>query len=187
MIPTSYTAPQSYQLSSFHLFECFNSSGTDSLERFHSDKPNSSILFDGNVPTSTNDFTEQTLTEQTYTPVKAKEYVMNFDFAGQPDYTGVGTVEFVMFNCADEGRLLDSMVDDDGVEYSLDVWSCHKLVRKCVSFQTIRPQRFSLRFKRPCWMMAEMVFYRSNCTCDGEISQSREQIEPVITDKSKPK
>ena len=120
-----------------------------------------------------------------YLPVEAEEYVMSFDFTGQPDYTGVGTVEFVMLNCADEGRLLDTMVDDDGVEYSLDAWSCYRLVRKCVPFQEPRPRQFSLRFKRPCWMMAEIVFYRSNCTsCDGEVYRLFSQVPPGITDKS---
>ena len=59
----------------------------------------SSVLFDGNVPTLTgldgDMWASQLLTINT----TANTAEITFDFTTTPDYTGVGRVEVVMFNC----------------------------------------------------------------------------------------
>ena len=61
--------------------------------------PTSSVLFDGNVPTLTgldgDMWASQLLTINT----TANTAEITFDFTDTPDYTGVGRVEVVMFNC----------------------------------------------------------------------------------------
>ena len=65
--------------------------------------PTSSVLFDGNVPTLTgldgDMWASRLLTINT--TVNTAE--ITFDFTDTPDYTGMGRVEVVMFNCPEWG------------------------------------------------------------------------------------
>ena len=58
--------------------------------------PTSSVLFDGNVPTLTG-LDGDMWASQLLTTANTAE--ITFGFTDTPDYTGVGSVEVVMFNC----------------------------------------------------------------------------------------
>ena len=144
--------------------------------------PNSSVLFDGNVPTLTRldggMWASQLLTINT----TANTANITFDFTDTPDYTGVGRVEVVMFNCPEWGisvRLIQlfSASSISGsrtfVTSIFPTTSCNSLVRVCIphTVNSIRPV-FTLVFTLPStsnWVhLAEVTFYASGSTCPSD-------------------
>ena len=139
--------------------------------------PTSSVLFDGNVPTLTgldgDMWASQLLTINT-TDNTAE---ITFDFTDTPDYTGVGRVEVVMFNCPE----WDISVRTITLFYATSIsgsgtfvtsvfpttTSCDSLVRVCISNTTssIRPV-LTLVFLTSNWVhLAEVTFNASDTTC----------------------
>ena len=156
------------------------SSFITSNSRHHCLTPTSSVLFDGNVPTLTgldgDMWASQLLTINT----TANTAEINFDLTLTPDYTGVGRVEVVMFNCPEWGilvRLIQifSATSTSGsrrfqTSISPATTSCDSLVRVCISqyVSSTRPV-LTLVFTLPStsnWLhLAEVTFYASDSTC----------------------
>ena len=145
--------------------------------------PTSSVLFDGNVPTLTgldgDMWASQLLTINT----TANTAEVIFDFNTTPDYTGVGRVEVVMFNCPEWGisaRIISlfSATSRTGsrtfvTSISPTTTSCDSLVRVCIS-HTVNSTRpvLTLVFTPPStsnWVhLAEMNFSASGSTCSPD-------------------
>ena len=142
--------------------------------------PNSSVLFNGNVPTLSgldgDMWASQLLTINT----TANTVEITFDFTAIPDYTGGGRVEVVMFNCPEWGISvtyisLFSATSTSGsrafvANISPTTTSCDFFVRVCISHNigSNRPL-LTLVFTPPStsnWMhLAEVTFYASGSTC----------------------
>ena len=142
--------------------------------------PTSSVLFDGNIPTLTgldgDMWASQLLTINT----TANTAEITFDFTTTPNYTGVGRVEVVMFNCPEwriSVRLIQllSAISISGsrtfiTSISPTTTSCDSLVIVCISHNvsSIRPV-LTLVFISPStsnWVhLAEVTFYASDSTC----------------------
>ena len=142
--------------------------------------PTSSVLFDGNVSTLTgldgDMWASQLLTINT--TVNTAE--ITFDFTDTPDYTGVGRVEVVMFNCPEWGISVRTIslftaTSTSGSRIIVTsifptTTSCDSLVKVCIShtINSIRPV-FTLVFIPPStsnWVHhAEVTFYASGSTC----------------------
>ena len=142
--------------------------------------PTSSVLFDGNVPTLTgldgDMWASQLLTINT----TANTASITFDFTDTPDYTGVGRVEVVMFNCPDWGisvrtiQLFSATSPSRSRTFVTNIspatTSCDSLVRVCISglIVSLRPI-ITLVFTLPLtsnWVhLAEVTFYASDSTC----------------------
>jgi hypothetical protein len=170
VIPTSYTASkaQSVNGSSSTAF-CSNLSEKDSLNNFQCNTPDSSVLFDGKLPPLTwiinfdRSWARQLLTAQQNS--ERSKYVMHFDFTGQPDYAGVGAIEFVVFNCPEWGISLQAVSLEEGTTYTTERQSCASLVTVCFPLQTLKRQ-FTIEFIFLQWMhLAEIVFYGGYCNC----------------------
>ena len=149
-----------------------------SLARKSCVTPNSSVLFDGNVPTLTgldgDMWASQLLTINT----TANTADINFDFTDTPNYTGVRRVEVVMFNCPEWGisvrtiQLRSATSISGSTTFLTSVFptttSCDFLVRTCISVNSIRPV-LNLVFtplSTSNWVhLAEVNFYSSNSTC----------------------
>jgi hypothetical protein len=169
VIPTSYTASKAKSVngSSSTAF-CSNLSEKDSLNNFQCNTPDSSVLFDGKLPHLINfdhSWARQLLTAQQNS--ERSKYVMHFDFTGQPDYAGVGAIEFVVFNCPEWGISLQAVSLEEGRIYTTERQSCASLVTACFPLQTLKHQ-FTIEFIFLQWMhLAEIVFYRGDCTCNN--------------------
>ena len=144
--------------------------------------PTESVLFDGNVPTLNgldgDMWASQLLTINT----TANAAEITFDFTITPDYTGVGRIEVVMFNCPEWGIsvrtiTLFSATSTSGsrsflTSISPTTTSCDSLVRVCISHtvSSIRPI-LTLVFTFPStsiWTnLAEVIFYATG-SCPPE-------------------
>ena len=158
--------------------------------------PNSSVLFDGNIPTLTgldgDMWASQLLTINT----TANTAEITFDFTDTPDYTGVGRVEVVMFNCPEWGisvRLIQlfsasSISGSRSFVTSISpiTTSCDSLVRVCLSHtvSSIR-QVFTLVFtplSTSNWVhLAEVTFYVSGSTCPPDTITTPPPTTPPTT------
>lgn len=167
MTPTSYSAPQHETALAP---QCLNLQENVDSTYFY--QPKLGILFDGRIPTSIADNSTGWL-ELMYKPfgrVDDLGHTFHFDFSAQPDYIGVGSVEFVMFNCDLSSGGFIFVFDDSYSHFNvLREYSCNRLVKSCMSFQIPRQRRFSLDFRTSCLILAEIVFYKGNCGCGGEI------------------
>ena len=141
--------------------------------------PNSSVLFDGNIPTLTgldgDMWASQLLTLQTTNPANRD---IPSDFTGTSNYTGVKRVELVMLNCPEWeisvesiGLLTASSISGARTwigSVSPNITSCNSLVRVCIS-QTIPEPVILLRFfpspGSNSTYIAEVEFYSRNSTC----------------------
>ena len=163
--------------------------------------PTSSVLLDGNVPTLTglngDMWASQLLTINT----TANTANITFNFTNTPDYTGVGRVEVVMFNCPEWGisvRLiqLHSAKSTSGkknfqTSISPTITSCNSLVRVCISHTVnfIRPV-FTLVFTLPStsnWVhLAEVTFYASGSTCPPDTIITLPPTTPTTQQRNTP-
>ena len=142
--------------------------------------PTKSVLFDGNVPTLTgldgDMWASQLLT------ITANTAEITFDFIDTPDYTGVGRVEVVMFNCPEWGISvrtvsLFSATSTSGsrtfvTSISPTTTSCDSLVRVCISsivssLRTVLTLVFTLPSTSNWTNLAEVIFYTSG-SCPPE-------------------
>ena len=143
--------------------------------------PTSSVLFDGNVPTLTgldgDMWASQLLTINT----TANTAEITFDFTATPDYTGVGRVEVVMFNCPEWGisvrtiSLFSATSISGSRTFLTSIFptttSCDSLVRVCIFLilSALFDQFLTLVFNLPStsnWVhLAEVTFYASGSTC----------------------
>ena len=153
-----------------------------SITRKYCTTPTSSVLFDGSVPTLTgldgDMWASQLLTINT--TVNTAE--ITFDFTATPDYTGVGRVELMMFNCPEWGISVRTIslftaTSTSGIRtfvagISPTNTSCDSLVRVCISHNvnSIRPVLtlvFSLSSTSNWVHLAEVTFYASDSTCSS--------------------
>ena len=151
-----------------------------SLTRKNCVTPTTSVLFDGNVPTLTRLDGDMWASKLLTINTTANTANITFDFTDTPDYTGVGRVEVVMFNCPEWGisvRLIQlfSASSTSGsrtfvTSISPTTTSCDSLVRVCMPYtvSSTRPV-ITLAFNLPStsnWVhLAEVTFYASNSTC----------------------
>ena len=142
--------------------------------------PTNSVLFDGNAPTLTgldgDMWASQLLTINT----TANPAEITFDFTATPNYTGMGRVEVVMFNCPEWGisvRTINlhsatSTLSNRNFETTSHptTTSCDFLVRVCISntVSSVRPV-LTLEFNSLStsnWVhLAEVTFYASGSAC----------------------
>ena len=83
------------------------SSFITSISRQNCLTPTSSVLFDENVPTLTGLDGDMWASRLLTINTTANTAEITFDFTATPDYTGVGKVEVVMFNCPEWGYQLE--------------------------------------------------------------------------------
>ena len=142
--------------------------------------PTSSVLFDGNVPILTgldgDMWASQLLT------INITDNIVNitFDFTDTPDYTGVGGVEVVMFNCPEWGISVTNIdlfvaTSTSGsrsfvASISPTTTSCDSLVRVCIShnvssIRSLLTLVFNLPSTSNLVHLAEVTFYASGSTC----------------------
>ena len=142
--------------------------------------PTSSVLFDGNVPTLTG--LDDDMWASLLLTINTTDKTVNitFDFTDTPDYTGVGRVEVVMFNCPEWGisvriiELFSATFTSGSRSFVRSIFpattSCDSLVRACLSYSvsSTRPV-LNLIFTPPStsnWVhLAEVTFYASGLTC----------------------
>ena len=142
--------------------------------------PNSSVLFDGNVPTLTGLDGDMWASQLLTTNITANKAEITFDFTATQDYNGVERVEVVMFNCP-EWRISVRLIQLFSATYtsgnrnfvttiSPTITSCDSLVRVCIS-HTVSSYRpvFTLVFHLPLtsnWVyLAEVAFYANGSIC----------------------
>ena len=142
--------------------------------------PTSSVLFDENVSTLTeldgDMWASQLLTINT-TDNTAN---ITFDFTDTPDYTGVGRVEVVMFNCPEWGisvrtiSLFSATSISGNRTFLTSIFptttSCDSFVRVCINHtvSSIRPVlnlKFNLHSTSNWVHFAEVTFYANGSTC----------------------
>ena len=156
---------------------CSNVSNTG--ERLICSNPNSSVLFDGDIPTLTgldgDMWASQLLTLQKTTITRP---TVTFDFTDTQGYVGLsGRLEVVMFNCPNMGKSASTIrvrtssspsdTSEELMDVNIDITSCDSLVRVCTSIITVQPL-ISLRFPTSDIVyLAEVIFYadRSSSTC----------------------
>jgi hypothetical protein len=163
--------------------------------------PNTSVLFDGNIPTLTgldgNMWASQLLTLDA--TVFIRRDIIS-DFTSLPTYVGVERIELVMFNCPEKGisvqtieilasSSLSAALPSLG-SFNVLITSCDSLVRVCIS-QFIAQPVIYLRFTPPpraTWaFLAEVEFYGSGSTCQPDtiittsITTSCKCIKDIIT------
>ena len=145
--------------------------------------PTSSVPFDGSVPTLTgldgDMWASQLLTINTTVNTAS----ITFDFTDTPDYTGVGRVEVVMFNCPEWGISfstisLFSATSTSGsriylTSISPTTTSCDSLVRVCIShtvsfIQPVLTLVFTPHSTSNWIHLAEVTLYASGSTCPSE-------------------
>ena len=141
-------------------------------------KPNSSVLFDGHVPTLTgldgDMWAGQLLTIQTTQSVTN----VIFDFTDTPGYDRIERVEVVMFNCpqliASTTIILTGATARDQSFNTFDstsvssLTSCESLVRVCLSSTVSQPLiglQFTLDQDSDWVYLAEVTFYARGTTC----------------------
>ena len=147
--------------------------------------PNSSVLFDGNVPTLTGLDGDMWASRLLIINTTANTAEITFDFTNTLDYTGVGRVEVVMFNCPEWGisviaiSLFSATSTSSGSRTILTsifptTTSCDSLVRVCISgtVNSLKPV-LTLVFTPSStsnWVhLAEVTFYASSSTCQPDI------------------
>ena len=166
-------------------------------------QPNSSVLFDGHVPTLTgldgDMWASQLLTLRTIqslTPLTSTATV-TFDFTDTPGYDRVERVEVVMFNCPQWGiastiiYLTGAMTRSQtfNIFNSLttsvsSLSSCESLVRVCLSGPVSRPLiglQFTLDQESDWVHLAEVIFYARGSTCPPNIILNPPTIPPPNT------
>ena len=144
--------------------------------------PNTSVLFDGNIPTLTgldgNMWANQLVTLHT----NASSTTFIPDFSDTPEFTIVGRIEVVLFNCPQYGIGVQSITllrGEDGspvsdVNIPIDplLSSCDSLVRVCLnvfSESSFSGLQFDLAENATWVHLGELTFYpsdRSPCTTD---------------------
>ena len=135
-------------------------------------QPNSSVLFDGRVPTLTgldgNMWASQLLTINTMDPII-------FDFTDTPGYDRVERVEVAMFNCPQWGRGITDIhllgATANGQPFTTiqainvsSITSCDSLVRVCIVASVSLPVltlQFSIDQNSEWVHLAEVTFYGS--------------------------
>ena len=138
-------------------------------------QPNSSVLFDGRVPTLDGDmWASQLLTINT----TDHNITITFDFTDTPGYDRVERVEVAMFNCPQWGiettdiHLLGAIARDQPLQSHRtisvsSITSCDSLVRVCLSATVSLPVlalQFALHPNSDWVHLAEVTFYASNIT-----------------------
>ena len=163
--------------------------------------PNSSVLYDGNVSILTGLDGDMWANQLLTINATANTTNITFDFTDTPDYTGVGRVEVVIFNCP-EWRVsvraisLFSATSTSGSRFFPTsifptTTSCDSLVRICISYNvnSIRPV-FTLVFTLPStsnWMhLAEVTFYASSSTCPPDTIITLPPTTPLTTQSTTP-
>ena len=152
-------------------------------------QPNSSVLFDGCVPTLTgldcNMWASQLLTLQSTRSLTTMRSLTNviFNFTDTPGYDRVERVEVVMFNCPQWG-IGTTTIELNGATargqvfdiFSLtsvsSLTSCESLVRVCLSANVSRPVirlQFTLDQDSDWLHLAEVNFYARGSTCPPNI------------------
>ena len=140
--------------------------------------PNSSVLFDGNIPTlaglDENTWASQLMILQD--PIIRLFYSalnrLSFDFSATPNYSGVERVEVVMFNCPMWGS--SGYFEIETRNYHSDalvvptISSCNSLLKICIPFETASSV-INLRFYFSGvyrWVhIAEVSFYNNISPC----------------------
>ena len=146
--------------------------------------PTNSVLFDGNVRTLTGLDGDMWASRLLTINTTANTAEITFDFTTTPDYTRVGRVEVVMFNCSEWGISVRTIslfhaTSTTGsrtfiTSISPTTTSCDSLVRVCIS-HTVSSTRpvLTLVFTPPStsnWVhLAEVTFYASSSTCQPDI------------------
>ena len=136
--------------------------------------PNSSVLFDGVIPTLTgldgDMWASQLLALQKTTSTRP---VVSIDFTDTPGYVGLsGRLEVVMFNCPNMGisastiRVSSSSSPSVNLtplkDVNISITSCASLVRVCTPIMTVQPSIF-LQFPYSDMVyLAEVTFYAAS-------------------------
>lgn len=160
--------------------------------------PNSSILFDGSIPTLTglngDIWASQLLIIQT-----ALSVYISFDFNHVQSFSGMGRVEIVMFNCPEWGFASDTITILSGNSLDLTqhdvihsitptVTSCNSLVRVCMLYFICNSTVLGLQFRNPSVHLAEVTFYHNNysttCPPDAIIEGPTTQAANDVTDST---
>ena len=138
-------------------------------------QPNSSVLFDGRVPTLDGDmWASQLLTINITDP----NITITFDFTDTPGYDGVQRVEVMMFNCPQWGIETTDILLSGAIARGQplttiqtisvsSLTSCDSLVRVCISATVSLPVlalQFVLHPNSDWLYLAEVTFYASNIT-----------------------
>ena len=158
-------------------------------------KPNSSVLFDGHVPTLTgldgDMWASQLLTIQT----KKSPINVIFDFSDTPGYDRIERVEVVMFNCPQWGIASTTITltgaTARGQTFNTfastsvsSLTSCGSLVRVCLS-AFIPRQLIGLQFALDQdyeWVyLAEVNFYARDTTCPANVILDQQTTPPPDT------
>ena len=171
-----------------------------SSELSRCDAPNSSVLFDGNIPTLTgldgNMWASQLLTLDLTNMVR-REIIS--DFKETPGYVGVQRVELVLFNCPEYGisvqtiRILSApLIGVARVAVTTftvpTTTSCNSLVKICISHAISAPL-ISLELSPPTdsvWAhLAEVIFYGMGSTCPPDTILGTTTDIPMTTSNCK--
>ena len=158
--------------------------------------PTSSVLFDGNVPTLTGLNGDMWASELLTINATANTAEITLDFTDTPDYTGVGRVEVVMFNCPEWGISvttiqLYSATSTSGnrnfqTSISPTTTSCDSLVRVCIYYtvSSTRPVLILVFYTHSTfnWVhLAEVTFYASGSTCQSDTTPTTQQMNTPQT------
>jgi hypothetical protein len=186
VVPPSYIFPTAETVSvngSSAVGQCSNVTtgiGDGTLSRCNT--PNTSVLFDGNVPPLTGldgDMWASQLLTMNVT-VANRRYIIS-DFISVPNYDRVERIELVMFNCPEKGISVQtinifassslSAELSSLVSSNILITSCDSLVRVCISQFTTQPVIY-LWFTPPpraTWaFLAEVEFYPRGSTCQPD-------------------
>ena len=161
--------------------------------------PTSSVLFDGNVPTLDGDMWASQLLTINETANAAE---ITFDFTDTPDYTGMGRLEVVMFNCPEWGISVRTISLSDTTSTSSEsrrfltsisptTTSCNSLLRVCIPFTDSSIRRvFILVFTPPStsnWVhLAEVTLYASGSTCPPDTIITPPPTTPPLEELTTP-
>ena len=139
--------------------------------QYRCETPTSSVLFDGHIPTLTeidgHMWASQLLTLQATTPI------VLLDFSNTPNYFGIWTVEFIIFNCPEWGisipRIIFYEFDSNSNILELGfstptISSCDSLVKICMRLHTSSTSLSMSSFPGQLYL-AEVTFYANSFSC----------------------